>query len=265
MKKIILLIVLFSLVSLSDSMATYNVSCRSVIFSDSTKVRRLYGKQVSERVTPASTTKVMTALLVLKNLPLNSYVRVSPRATYVQPSKINVKPYEEYKVQDLLYALLLNSANDASVVLAEAVAGSEEKFVNMMNNTARQLGARNTRFANSHGLPSKKRQYTTAYDMYLIFREALKHDFFRNAIKHKYKTIASRDGRTVYLKNHNKILFKGWKKYIYGKTGYTRQARSCFVGTLQKGKSTLIIAVFGCQNRWDDIKHVVSNFGGVSL
>ena len=208
----------------------------------------------------------MTALLVLEKLPLDKVVNVRKSATYVQPSKIDVKPGERYKVGDLLYALLLSSANDASIVLAEAVAGSEWEFVKLMNKRAQQLGAGNTRFANSNGLPTKKgTQYTTAYDMYLIFRQALKHDFFKEAIKYQYKTISSLEGRTISLKNHNKLLFKDWGKNIYGKTGYTQAARSCFVGYTQKGKNIYIIAVFGCSKRWDDIKYILKKYGGMAL
>lgn len=243
----------------------YKVTCKSVIFSDSTKVKRLYGKGVHTRVLPASTTKVMTALIVLERLKLDRYVTVSSRATKASPTKLYFKPGERYKVRDLLYAILIKSANDASIVLAEAVAGSEKKFVQMMNVRAKKLGAKHTKFSNSNGLPTKATQYTTAYDMYLIFRQALKSSFFKKAIKHKYKTITSKAGRVIKLKSHNKILFKDWKRKIYGKTGYTRAAKACFIGTLQKRKSTLIIAVFGCPNRWSDIKHVVSRYGGISL
>ena len=187
-------------------------------------------------------------------------------ATYAVPSKINVRAGEQYKVKDLLFALLLNSANDASIVLAEAVAGSEWKFVQMMNTRARQLGAKHTKFANSNGLPSKKvSQYTTAFDMYLIFREALRHVFFREAIKMKYRVIHSKGGREIALKSHNKMLFLGWKKPIYGKTGYTRAAGACFVGTIQQGNNTQIIGVFGCNGRWDVIKNIVTRYGGISL
>lgn len=242
------------------------VTCRSVIFSDSTKVKRLYGKGVHDKVLPASTAKVMTALLVLEKLSLTEYVRVGKNATYVQPTKINLKEGEQYQVKDLLYAVLLKSANDAAVVLAEAVAGSEREFVRMMNKRAAELGTRHTKFANAHGLPSKKRiQYTTAYDMYMIFRGALRHSFFRSAIQLKYKTIHSKAGREIALKSHNKILFLNWKQKIYGKTGYTRAAGACFVGTLNYKGSTLIIGVFGCSDRWRDIRHIVSRYGGVSL
>jgi len=243
----------------------HQVSCRSVIFSDSTKVKRLYGKSVHDRVLPASTTKVMTALVVFDRLKLDDYVTVSSRASKAQPTKLYLKPGEQYKVRDLLYAILIKSANDASIVLAEAVAGSEWKFVQLMNQKAKSMGAKNTRFSNASGLPSKQKQYTTAYDMYLIFRKALGYKFFRDTIRRKYKTITSKSGRPIKLKSHNKILFKDWKRKIYGKTGYTRAAKACFVGTLEKGDSTLIIAVFGCSKRWDDIKHVVSNYGGIPL
>ncbi|MGE0268418.1 MAG: D-alanyl-D-alanine carboxypeptidase family protein [Candidatus Omnitrophota bacterium] len=266
-KKIISIILFIVLLLVPfDVSAKYRVSCKAMIFSDRTKVVRLYGKNVHERVIPASTTKVMTALLVLEKLSLNEFVTVSHRATLPQPTKLYMSPGDQYRVRDLLFAIILNSANDASVVLAEAVAGSESKFVEMMNARAKQIGARHTKFANSHGLPTKKvSQYTTAYDMYMIFREALKFSFFREAIKMKYRTIYSKSGQKHSLKSHNKILFKGWKRDIYGKTGYTHSAGPCFVGTLQKGDSTLIVAAFGCPNRWEDIKHVVSRYGGISL
>ncbi|MDP2653604.1 MAG: serine hydrolase [Candidatus Omnitrophota bacterium] len=248
------------------SKSNYEVSARSAIFSNSSKKKRYYGKNVHTKVQPASTTKVMTALLVLENLSMDQVVTIGPRPPTAQPSKIYLKPGEKFKVRDLLYALLLGSANDVSIALAEAVAGSEPKFVHMMNARARQIGAKHTRFANASGLPSKKvSQYTTAYDMYLIFRETIKNNFFRDTIKLKYKTIYSRAGRQVKLKSHNKMLFQGWNKNIYGKTGYTRAAQACFVGYLMKGNDVCIVAVFGCQRRWQDIKHIVSRYGGISL
>ncbi len=228
-------------------------------------MKRLYGKGVHTRILPASTAKVMTALLVIEKLPLGQYVTVSKAATLVQPTVINLKPGERYKVKDLLYAILIKSANDASVVLAEAVSGSEANFVQLMNQRAKQLGAKHTKFANSNGLPSRAKQYSTAYDMYMIFRRALRHSFFRQAITFKNKTIQSKDGRQVLLTSHNKILFKDWKKKIYGKTGYTRAAQACFIGTIKKGDSDLIIGVFGCPKRWEDIKHVVSTYGKIPL
>ena len=82
---------------------------------------------------------------------------------------------------------------------------------------------------------------------------------------YKYKTIFSLAGRKINLKSHNKMLFKGWRKNIYGKTGYTRAARSCFVGYFIKDRQVCIIAVFGCTRRWEDIKYIVAKYGGVAL
>ncbi len=246
--------------------AAGGVSARSAIFSNSTAVRRYYGKNVDMRVAPASTTKVMTALLVLERLPLDKVLTVSSRAVVVQPSKINLRVGEQFTVRDLLFALLLNSANDASIVLAEGVAGSERAFVDLMNKRAREVGAKNTKFANSNGLPTRNSsQYTTAYDMYMMFREALKSDFFRRALKLRYHQIASISGRRVLLKSHNKILLTNWKHKFYGKTGYTRAAQSCFVGYVMKGEDVCIIAVFGCTRRWQDIKYIVERYGAIDL
>ncbi len=253
--------------ALASRKKKYHISAKSVIFSDSTRVKRLYGKRVHKKILPASTVKVMTALLVLENLPLNKVITVSRRATKAQPSKIYLKPGEKYRVADLLLAILMKSANDASIVLAEAVAGSEEKFVEMMNQRARELGCRSTKFANPNGLPSKQSQYSTAYDIYVIFLQALKHPFFKKALNYKTMTIRSTSGRKINLKAHNKILFKNWRRKIYGKTGYTQKAKSCFVGYIQKGNNTLVIAIFGCASgrRWGEIKHIVSSYGGISL
>jgi D-alanyl-D-alanine carboxypeptidase len=101
--------------------------------------------------------------------------------------------------------------------------------------------------------------------MYLIFRAALKQDFFRQLVGTKYHTIYSLQGRKIPLKSHNKILFMDWKKKLRGKTGYTKAAKACFVGYLQKGQSICFIAVFGCTRRGTDIKYIVEHYGGIDL
>ena len=241
------------------------ISARAALLMDVKSGRKLYSKDVRRKILPASTTKVLTAILVLERLNLDSYVKISPRAARALPSKIYVEAGDKYRVRDLLYAALLKSANDASVALAEAVAGSEEKFVGMMNRRAAQIGARSTLFANAHGLPADDPQYSTAHDMALILREAMKKRVFREMIETKYKKIVSQKGKVTKLYSHNKCLFKGWKQNIYGKTGYTNAARACFMGYFYKGKKAYIVAVFGCSQRWDDIKTIVERFAGVDL
>lgn len=243
----------------------YRVTATSAILMDSSSGKRLYQKDAGRKVLPASTTKVMTALLVLERLALDQWITVSKTATLVPPSKAGLKAGERYRVADLLSAVLISSANDASVVLAEAVAGSEERFVNLMNRRAKQLGASHTKFANSHGLPTKATQYTTAYDLYLIFRAAVKKTFFKNAIGYQYKIIRSATGRKIALKSHNTSIKKGWRRNVHGKTGYTRKAKACFVGYINKGRSTLIISVLGCTRRWDDVRYIIRKYGKIQL
>lgn len=237
----------------------------SALVWDADANRYYYAKAVDRRVFPASTTKIMTVMLALDHLSIDQYVTVSPRATNVPETKLNLRPGEQYKVSDLLYAALLKSANDAAIVLAEAVAGSQAQFTAMMNDRAARIGARHTRFANAHGLPSDGQQYTTARDMALIFREAMRYPFLRQAITFKYRIIYSKDGRRFFLKSHNKSLFLGWKENIYGKTGYTQQAQSCFVGHFDKGGHDYIVAVFGCRKRWEDIKFIVERYAKEDL
>ncbi len=244
---------------------SYRVDANAALLWDVTANRRLYEKNSNMRVFPASTTKVMTAILVLEKLSLNDYVTVSSRATDVPQTKLDLKPGEQYRVRDLMYGILLKSANDAAIVLAEAVAGSQEEFVRMMNERARQLGATHTKFANAHGLPSETSQFTTAHDMALIFNAALRNPFFKEAITFKYRILYSKDGRRHFLKSHNKALFLSWGRNIYGKTGYTNQAQSCFVGYVPKGGHTVLISVFSSQRRWRDIKFIVERYGRIDL
>ncbi len=243
----------------------YQLTVNSALLMDARSHHVYFGQGATKLIFPASTTKILTAILVLENLPLDKVVTVSERATQVQPTKLDLKAGEQYTVRDLMYGLLLKSANDAAVVLAEAVAGSQSNFVDMMNKRARELGATHSHFANPHGLPSEGKQYTTAYDMSLIFQAALKNDFFRKAITFKYRIIYSKDGRRHFLKSHNKSLFLNWKQNVYGKTGYTIDAQSCFVGYVPKGDDVLIIAVFGCHKRWDDIKAIIERYGHIDL
>ena len=243
----------------------YRVSANTALLWDPATNQRYFDLAADREVFPASTTKVLTALLVLENLPLDKFVTVSAHATQVPQTKLGLRVGESYRVRDLLYGLLLKSANDAAVVLAEAVGGSEGKFVSMMNARAAQLGALHSHFANPHGLPSQGTQFTTAADMSRIFVQALKNDFFRQAITYKYFVIYSKEGHRCFLKSHNKILFSNWKKSVFGKTGWTIEAQSCFVGYIPKGNGILVIAVYGCHRRWTDMKYIIERYGGINL
>ncbi len=241
------------------------VYATSALLWDATANKMLYQKNADRPIYPASTTKVMTALLVLEKLPLDQLVTVSQKATQVQETKLGLRAGEQYRVRDLLFAILLKSANDAANVLAEAVGGTQNNFVAMMNNRARQLGATRTCFSNPSGLPSTSVQYTTAKDMAKIMQEALKNPVFNRIITYKYRIIYSKDGRRHFLKTHNRALLLNWKMDVVGKTGFTKQAQSCFIGSVQKNGRTLIIGVFKSHRRWDDVKFIIERYGKVDL
>ncbi len=243
----------------------YHLTANTALLWDPARKQCYFDLGADREVFPASTTKVLTALLVLENLSLDKYVTVSQHATQVPQTKLGLRAGESYRVRDLLYGLILKSANDAAVTLAEAVAGSEGKFVDMMNARAMQIGAMHSHFANPHGLPSQGPQFTTASDMALIFTQALKNDFFRQAITFKYLVIYSKEGHRFFLKSHNRSLFLNWKRHVFGKTGYTIEAQSCFVGYIPKGNDILIIAVYGCRRRWTDMKFIIERYGRINL
>jgi len=249
------IIFLFFLSSPGFSEEDISLSAEGAILMDPWTKRILYSKNPQKKFSPASTVKIMTALLVLKKSHLNKKLIVSRLASSMEPSKVYIKEGEAYLTGDLLKALLLNSGNDASVALAEGVAGSEGDFVEMMNERARAIKARDTNFENPNGLPAKG-QYSTAYDLSLIVREAMKYRDFVDIIKMKDAEIAELDtGRKISLKNHNKSLWKEKPYSLLGKTGYTKKARHCFAGYIQYNRWRKVIVVILKSNKlWQDLE-----------
>jgi serine-type D-Ala-D-Ala carboxypeptidase (penicillin-binding protein 5/6) len=210
----------------------------------------LYERSPDLPLPPASTTKVMTALVAIEQRSPATLLRVSRNATSVPPCKISVRAGEEWRLYDLLRCILLNSANDASVVIAEGIAGSVEKFAQLMNAKARELGAVRSHFANPHGLDQSD-HYATVRDMALIFKCAMENPLFREITEIKAGRIRGPRSRLVHLRNHNRLLGT-YEGMIGGKTGYTRQAKKCFVGEATRSGKSLIVCVFGSQNHFKD-------------
>lgn len=199
----------------------------------------LVSQRIFDRAFPASTTKIMTALLVLENCNLNDTVTIPKDITFEDGAAValHLKAGDKITVEALLNALIVMSANDAAIALAEKTAGSTKKFVEMMNQRAKQLGATNTHFANPNGLHLEN-HYTTAYDLYLIFRELTKHN--------EYFDIAGKASSFIeYTNRKNKLQsydMAATNQYILGnynlphqvfmiggKTGTTTQAGSCLI------------------------------------
>lgn len=240
------------------------ISAWGAVVMDADTGEVLFAHNPHQRYSPASTTKALTALLLLENLDLNNRVGVSTNATRVVPSKLGLQPGEQIYVQDLLYGLMLKSGNDAAIVAAEAVAGSVPRFASMMNQRARELGALNSSFRNPHGLTQNGHE-STAFDLAQIFRHALDDAVFaevvqtRNAALRVEWGLGEDDWRWVRVHNSNRLL-ENYDGARGGKTGYTRRARLCFVGAAQRGRSRLVVTVLGSRSsaqRWRDVQRLL--------
>ena len=167
-------------------------------------------------------------------------------------SKIYLKPGRTYQANDLINAVLLASANDASVALAEKIGGSEKRFAQMMTRKAKLLGARNTVCKTASGL-TKTDQCSTSRDLALVFNQAMQNKEF--ASRMKYTKVTTSYGKTLW--NHNKALWR-ISGAMGGKTGYTRAARQTYVGKFEKNGEELVVAIMGSESMWDDISRLVS-------
>lgn len=218
----------------------------SAVLMDAYSGKILYEKEPHKRVAPASVTKVMTMLVAMEALAggkvkWDDRVVTSEAAWEMGGSEIWLEPGEEMSFREMMIAIAVGSANDACVAVAEHLAGSEGAFVELMNQKAKSLGLKNTRFVNAHGLPAKG-HYTSAYDMAEISREALKYPELLKLtqIKHYYEL---RGGKTK-LDNTNKLLW--WYDGTDGfKTGWTTDANYCLASTVKRDDLRLICTVFG--------------------
>lgn len=200
---------------------------------------------------PASTLKVGTALMAINTLKLTDQVPVSYHAAQAPPSKICIKPGETYSVQELLYAILLPSANDAARALGERMSGSEERFAAFMTSRLRQMGAYRTNFETASGLPDPG-QYSTAYDLALIFSKAMQDPTLARIMG--TRTYILPNGRQV--RNHNWCLFTT-NYAVAGKTGYTRASKHTFVGMFQNNDKRIIVSLMGSPNKWSDLRILI--------
>src|SRR4030043_1444200 len=258
---ILLYLLVFSLFtfyfSLSSSLAE-EVYSRSAVAMDASTGRILYAKNPDLRLAPASTTKLMTAIIAIEKADLSDVVTVSRKASHVSPHKAGFKEGDKVTVRTLLYAALLGSANDAAVALAEAVAGSEGKVVYLMNSKAIAMGLKDTKFINPHGLPGPG-QYITAYDLSKIMSYALRYPKLKEIIGTRVAEGSTENGNAFFLKNTNKLLWSD-EDLVGGKTGYTRKARHCFVCAAERNKGTVIIALLGSpsrENLWKETEELI--------
>jgi D-alanyl-D-alanine carboxypeptidase (penicillin-binding protein 5/6) len=245
------------------------LSARAALLMDAKTGEILFQRDADVELPPASTTKVMTAIVVLESgRALSDMLTVSKTATQVPSSKLYLKTGQKMSVRDLLYALLLTSANDAGMVLAEGIGGSVERFGEMMTKKAHDLGAVNTHFVNPHGLTAAE-HYSTARDLALIFNYAMKNPTFRDIVAAKASAVTTTPPgrgakpRQLMVRSHNRMLWN-FEGALGGKTGYTLAAMKCFVGAAARNGNTVIISMLGSHNLWGDSTKLLRSDSGIA-
>ena len=236
------------------------VNCRKCAIYDRKSKRVIYGKNEDVKCAMASTTKIMTAMIVLKNADLNKQVEISTKAAETGGSRLGLKAGDKITIRDLLYGLMLRSGNDAAVALAIEVGGSVEGFAELMNATAKEIGLKKTNFVTPHGLDNPE-HYTTATELAVLTDYALANDIFKNIVATKNYTITI-NGYPKALINTNELL--GVLDGVVGvKTGFTNGAGRCLVTETIRGDRDLIIVVLGADTKKDRTRDSVKliNFG----
>ncbi len=251
MKKIVCLLLSLSCLISVTPVQALSVSAQYACVMDALTGRVLYEKNAYETHSMASTTKIMTALLAIEHTNPDDMVTVSQNAAGTEGSSIYLTAGETIPMETLLYGLMLESGNDAAIAIAEHVGGSVEKFSEMMTERAHSLGAKNTVFQNPNGLDAEG-HYTTAYDLALITRAALKHPKFAEIVSTKKKSFsATENAKARSFSNHNKLLSL-YNGCIGVKTGFTKKTGRCLVSAATREHMTAICVTLNAPNDWND-------------
>lgn len=253
----------------SSSSELPTINSRAYVVIDRKSNTVLVGKNENQKKKMASTTKIMTALIVIENCDLSETVEISKKSASTGGSRLGLKTGDKITVYDLLYGLMMRSGNDSAVALAEHTAGSISSFADLMNQKAVELGLSNTHFVTPHGLDEDE-HYTTAYELALLSNYAMNNEIFAKIVGTKNYTITI-NGYPKTLTNTNELL--GSLNGVYGiKTGFTNGANRCLVTCCKKGEMDLICVVLGADTKkyrtTDSIKlleYSFSNFKYVNI
>lgn len=242
-----LVLVFFILLFNPVCIEAISVSAECACVIDALTGRVIYNKNMEKQHTMASTTKIMTALVALENSKLDDVVTVSGNAAGEEGTSLYLKKGQKATMEDLLYGLMLQSGNDAAIAIAEGVSGSVSEFATLMNQKAQELGAVNSSFKNPNGL-DEEGHFTTAYDLAIITREAMKNEKFCEIVSTKSKLIL--DG-TQTVSNHNKML-RMYEGCTGVKTGFTKKSGRCLVTSAERGGVKVIAVTLNAPNDWND-------------
>lgn len=275
MRKLFCFFIAFILIT-TNVYGEIKVDALSAILIDADSGRVLWEKNAHSPMSIASTTKIMTCIIALENGNLKDEVTVSKNAASQPEVKMHLNIGEKQRLEDLLYALMLKSYNDAAVAIAEHIGGNVENFCKMMTDKAKQLGAENTLFETPNGLDAGN-HHSTAYDMALITKYALNNENFLKIINTKEVTtpISGGDYKSYYIPNTNRLL-REYEGATGVKSGLTNKAGHCFVGSAQRGDVKLISVVLasgwgtkGKLQKWIDTKTLLdygfSNYQKINI
>ena len=235
-----------SITASSNSSEFPTINSRAYVVIDRKSNTVILGKNENQKKKMASTTKIMTCIVVIENSNLSDEVTISKKAAGTGGSRLGLKTGDKITVHDLLYGLMLCSGNDAAVALAEYVSGSVTSFAELMNKKANDLGLKNTHFVTPHGL-DKDEHYTTAYELAILSDYALENETFKKIVGTKQYTVTI-NGYPKALSNTNELL--GALNGVYGiKTGFTNGANRCLVTGCKRGEMDLICVVLGADTK----------------
>ncbi|TCT15012.1 D-alanyl-D-alanine carboxypeptidase (penicillin-binding protein 5/6) [Natranaerovirga pectinivora] len=259
--------IILGFVVVNNSISAEDVDLRlhalAAILMDGDNGRVLWEHNGTEQRAMASTTKIMTTMIVLEYGNLEDEVEVSKRASQAPDVQLHIREGEKYRLGDLLYALMLESSNDVAIAIAEHVGGSVEEFAQMMTEKAKDVGAHNTSFKTPNGLDAEG-HYSTAYDLAIIAKYALENEQFREIIRTRNKQFYElTNNRHFHVYNKNAFLDQ-MNGAIGVKTGFTNQAGYCFVGAVERDGKLFISVVLGSgwpynrQYKWQDTQKIMN-------
>jgi len=239
-----------------SAVAAADTIASAEIVSEVYSGRVLYGDNISSPLPMASTTKILTAIIIIEDCDIYETVKIPAEAAGVEGSSVYLKAGDEYTIEELLYGLMLRSGNDCAVALAIAHSGSVKEFVSVMNSRAEKIGAVDSHFSNPSGLPSAE-HYTTAHDLSIIASYALKNDVFAKIVSTKYFAPCG-------WKNKNKMLYN-YSGANGVKTGYTVKAGRCLVTSAQRENMWLVCVVLNCPDMYERSASLLNDaFGNFS-
>lgn len=239
----------------------------SAVLMDGDSGRVLYEKDGKTPLANASTTKVLTCIVALESSPGDDYVQVSQNAASQPEVRLGLQKGEQYYLEDLLYSLMLKSHNDTAVAIAEHCGGTVEGFARMLNRKAKQIGCKDTYFITPNGLDAQDengKHHTTAEDLALIMRYAIKNKTFLHISQTRDYTFSEITGKRTFSVHNANALFDMMDGVLAGKTGYTSQAGYCYVCAWEEEGKTFVVSLLGCgwpnhkTYKWSDTKKLLS-------